>query len=48
MPESFPKSIITRNAIDLLLEFRNSKWKDIDFHHFVKRLASKIANGKKE
>lgn len=33
--------------MDLLLEFRDSKWKDVDFHHLVKRLVNKIANGKK-
>lgn len=31
-PESFPKSITARNAAaDLLLEFRESKWKGVDF-----------------
>lgn len=38
------------NAIDLLLKFRDSKWKGVDFHNFVSKeikIASKIANGKK-
>lgn len=37
MPKSFAKSIIVRNAVDLLLEFRDSKWKGVDFRHPAKR-----------
>lgn len=36
-PESFPKSITVRNAVDLLLEFRDSKWKGVDFRRPTKR-----------
>lgn len=39
-PESFPKSITTRNAVDLLLEFRDSKWKGVDFRRPRERAAS--------
>lgn len=35
MPKSFLKSITVRNAVDLLLEFRDSKWKRVDFRHLA-------------
>lgn len=34
-PESFLKSIIVRNAVDPLLEFRDPKWKGVDFRHLA-------------
>lgn len=36
-PESFPKSITVRNAVDLLLEFRDSMWKGVDFRRPTER-----------
>lgn len=37
MPKSFLKSITFRNAVDLLLEFRDSNWKRVDFRHLADR-----------
>lgn len=45
MPDSFSKSIITRNAIDLVGISRFEI--EISFRYLVKRLASKITNGEK-
>lgn len=47
-PKSFLKSIIVRNAVDLLLEFRDSEWKGVDFRHLADRPDSEIANWKRE
>lgn len=41
-PKSFLKSIIVRNAVDLLLEFRDSEWKGVDFRHLADRPDSEL------